>query len=243
MRRAIAPLLLLVLALASGCSSDEDTSRGRGHVEKGDLFGSCRAGQDTACGSVASGGNCWCDTTCNKFGDCCADRNPVCGKPEPSACDGLNSEKCEQTPGCKAILVPACPLCEGGQLVCVADVSPCEGLDENACAANAMCALELVPACPTCDGGTIQCVPAAPGEATRCGGLAGLQCEGDQWCDFDESTGGVCGIADQLGICRAKPEACLEVLQPVCGCDGITHGNRCVANQNGVDAVDGACAN
>lgn len=44
------------------------------------------------------------------------------------------------------------------------------------------------------------------------------------------------------GACSAIPEACLDIADPVCGCDGRTYGNGCVAAQARV-AIDhkGAC--
>jgi hypothetical protein len=39
-----------------------------------------------------------------------------------------------------------------------------------------------------------------------------------------------------------KPEFCTEQFDPVCGCDGETHGNACAANSAGVSvASEGEC--
>ena len=38
--------------------------------------------------------------------------------------------------------------------------------------------------------------------------------------------------------------ACIEIYQPVCGCDGVTYSNKCYASSGGVSSwVDGECAN
>jgi hypothetical protein len=44
-------------------------------------------------------------------------------------------------------------------------------------------------------------------------------------------------------VCLPRPEACILIYDPVCGCDGQTHGNACQAHAAGTDvAYDGECA-
>jgi hypothetical protein len=64
------------------------------------------------------------------------------------------------------------------------------------------------------------------GPAT-CGTLLGEFCPADQWCEFPPEA--ICGAADAPGVCKPIVEACATVDDPVCGCNGITYSNACLA--------------
>lgn len=55
-------------------------------------------------------------------------------------------------------------------------------------------------------------------------GFAGVICDEGEFCDAAE-----CGALD-LFFCSPIPEDCPTVDDPVCGCDGRTYGNACLAN-------------
>jgi hypothetical protein len=73
----------------------------------------------------------------------------------------------------------------------------------------------------------------ADGGVRACGGIAGLLCADDEWCDYAD-----CSIFDAAGTCRLRPEVCTDDCPGVCGCDGLLYCNTCVANQTGADTTD-----
>jgi hypothetical protein len=89
----------------------------------------------------------------------------------------------------------------------------------------------------------IDAVPtyASANEGELCGGLAGFACAGDLYCAYAPETR--CGAGDQGGTCARRPDACTDVYDPVCGCNGRTYGNACSAAASGVSVAHaGECA-
>jgi len=59
------------------------------------------------------------------------------------------------------------------------------------------------------------------------------------FCDYPMGT---CGTDDTDGTCTTVPEQCLQVFNPVCGCDRKTYPNACHAAMNNVSVLyEGEC--
>jgi hypothetical protein len=125
---------------------------------------------------------------------------------------------------------------------CMRPVGECDEEAEGVCRRVPMsCTTQFEPVCG-CDDMTYDnaCVAASNGvsvaaegecesAAQACGGDEG-ECDGEQVCIRPD---GECE-EDAVGECRDAPAFCPAIIEPVCGCDGKTYDNGCVANANGV---------
>jgi hypothetical protein len=78
--------------------------------------------------------------------------------------------------------------------------------------------------------------PPGEEEPVACGGWNPEPCPDGQFCNFPIES--YCGFADGSGVCEAIPDACIAQSEPVCGCDGNTYDNACLANAAGVSVKE-----
>ena len=125
--------------------------------------------------------------------------------------------------------------CADGQF-CRKKVGDCDG--DGICVGRpTVCMDVLSPVCG-CDGVTYDnsCLAAMAGVAVSAKGKcpsASLLCEASSDCADDQLCRKKPGACDSLGICVARPTLCAKIWAPVCGCDGVTYGNACLAAMAG----------
>ncbi|HEX2870932.1 MAG TPA: Kazal-type serine protease inhibitor domain-containing protein [Polyangiaceae bacterium] len=166
-----------------------------------------------------------------KLGACDPTVGDTCGGRNNRVC--ADGEYCNFAPDAMCGRVGATGTCtkilEGGCITVVDPVCGCDGTTySNGCEAGLA-------------GVSVDHTGECASSGTACGGFAAFTCdEPGEFCDYPANA--ACGIADGSGTCKAKPEVCGAISDPVCGCDGKPYGSPCQANAAGVSVLNkGAC--
>ncbi len=167
-----------------------------------------------------------------------------------------NSGQCEfkPIPGCGTTTPGCCKVdtdCKSKGMVCVSGATGngvCKDvtkLGKGQCWTAAQCGGKTCNGASACPCNAKCIVPDKPG---TCGGILPKVCSigvpGIK--DTDCGAGNYCKLllgCSGAGSCQPKPQGCNKIYKPVCGCDGTTHGNACMAGSAGTNIKNqGTCA-
>jgi hypothetical protein len=171
---------------------------------------------------------CGCDNR-TYLNACVASRN---GQAQATSAACVNSPcltngDCQKDEVCSFTTVGICPG-EGVSGSCVVKPTKCED------SLSAVCG---------CDGKTYQnvCEMQKAGvselSATACSCQDNSQCGADQFCSFGGTAGSGCLGGAPMGTCAFRPKSCSTDVQEVCGCDGNTYQNGCLASKAGTNVA------